>query len=91
MNTALQISNRMSISINNLSKKHGILSIDYQRHTNRHYQNVKYWDKAECTSLNTGRVFTVNHYGEITEGEKAVNLRRKESKGTEKVSIFATV
>ena len=91
MNTVLQISRKMSISIANLSKKHGMLSIEYKQDRTKHLRNGKYWDTAECTSLKTRRTFIVNHYGEIFEDEKPCYIRKAYNKPTVKIGQFATV
>ena len=81
----------MSISIANLSKKHGILSIDYQQDRSKHLQNGRYWDIAECTSLKSRRTFLINHYGEIFEEGRPVFIRKAYSKPTVKIGQFTTV
>ena len=91
MNTGLQKSHRMTKTIETLAKKHGILSIEYKQHTVKHFQNGKYYDTAECISLKTGRIFLINHYGEITEGEKPVNLRRDKAKKADRPLQYAIV
>lgn len=85
----LQRSQKMTKALSELTKRYGILSIDYRQEQRRDLRNGKYWDIAEATSLNNRRTFTVNHYGEIFEEGKLIHFRTEYSKPTVKICQYA--
>lgn len=83
----IQASQRMKKAIQKLTKRIGILIVDYRKGE----EHSKYYIIAECKSLTTRKLFTVTHEGDIFSEGKPFYIRCQYKKPTYKASQTATV
>ena len=77
-----QASQRMKEAINKLTKRIGILIVDYRRAE----EHAKYYITAECTTLIGRKLFIVTHEGDIFSEGKPFFIRCQYKKPTYKAS-----